>query len=240
MFADDRARLYEWKPMLIPAILSAFRNVAMNKGITFLEPTLYQLVYQINIVFTSLITPIYLTGQQRMSTVLLFVGIVTILFHRDEVLQLPHHSQLIGILYTIAAAGLTAMYNQSVEDILKSEKNTTWLRQMQLAIFAQIVSVVLCYVNYDDVKKSEGVSLHVGCFVVIKCVGDIIIPFVLKYLDNVTKIFSDTVATLLSLVLSQIIYHWHPHLGFYTGTGVIFVAAYLFVSGTKKHTILTV
>ena len=64
--------------------------------------------------------------------------------------------------------------------------------------------------------------------VLIKCLGDIIIPFVLKYASNVVKGFSDTLAVMMSIILTQVLYHWHPHVEFYIGATFIFIAAFMF------------
>ena len=78
--------------------------------------------------------------------------------------------------------------------------------------------------------------------VLVKCAGDIIIPFVLKYSSNVVKGFSDTLAVMMSMVLTQVLYHWHPHLNFWIGAVLIFIAAFMFNHGeyVREVKILTV
>lgn len=229
--------IYNIKSLVIPFIILIIHNVTINYGIEYLEPTLRQLIYQLNILFATLISPKRLSTRQIISAMFLFIGIVIVLVCRNEVVTLPHHSQTFGILCTIAAAGLNALYNQYVEDVLKSEKNTTWTRQLQLALCGQLLASVMCLWNRHDIIN---VPISAWCLVVLKSVGNILIPFVLKYMDNMTKIFSDTVATFFSLVISQIIYNWHPQIGFYSGTMMIIVSTYLFLSSGTTPKVMEV
>ena len=80
----------------------------------------------------------------------------------------------------------------------------------------------------EKIQASNGISNILMVLVFIKCIGDIIIPFVLKYSDNVTKEFADTLSMLMALPLSQILYHWHPHIVFYIGTIIILFSTYFF------------
>ena len=229
--------IYNIKYLVLPFVILIIHNISINYGIEYLEPTLRQLIYQLNILFATLISPKRLSTRQIISAICLFIGIIIVLVCRNEVITLPHHSQTFGILCTITAAGLNALYNQYVEDVLKSEKNTTWTRQLQLALCGQLLASVMCLWNRHDIIN---VPISAWCLVVLKSVGNVLIPFVLKYMDNMTKIFSDTIATFFSLVISQIIYHWHPQLGFYSGTMMIIVSTYLFLSSGRTPKVMEV
>jgi drug/metabolite transporter (DMT)-like permease len=219
---------FDWKQMFFPSVLSFVKHQAVFLGMVYLEPSLYQMLYQINIIFAALLTPRTLTNRQLLSILVLFLGILTVLYHRDEVVKLPHHAPLEGMVFTVAAAAASAMHSQLVEDVLKSEEETTWVRQLEMSLFGLCFSILSCAFDYSDVSKTEKISNFVLVLVFIMCVGDMTLPFALKYADNVTKSFSDTVATVVSLCLSQLLYHWHPRFGFYIGAVMIFFSAYLF------------
>ena len=223
-----------WKIMLFPAILSFFKNNFLFFGMMYLDPSLYQMVYQINIVFASLITPKELSIRQRVSIFLLFFGICIILYNRDDAIHLPQHKHSLGIVITILGAAASASSDQAFEDIVKQEYNSTWVRQMQMSALGCVGAVISCIQDYEDIRDSDPITAPTFVLVIIKCAGDIIIPFVLKYADNVIKGFSDTLAVLLAFVISQILYHWHPHLEFWIGLILIVTAAVMFNHEKEK------
>lgn len=223
-----------WKIMIFPAMLSFIKQNSVFYGMLLLDPSLHQLVYQINIIFSALITHIHLTHRQKISIITLFIGICIVLYNRDDIILLPHHSRIEGIIFTIIAAGTSAMSSQAFEDILKAEKQTTWVRQLQMSGLGLIGAFFSCIFDYEKIKNSDGISHILLILVFIKCAGDIIIPFVLKYTDNVTKGFADTLSMLMALPLSQILYHWHPHIGFYIGTIIILFSTYIFNDSKRK------
>lgn len=224
----------KWKIMILPAILTFIQQNTTFYGMLLLDPSLHQLIYQINIIFSALITPIKLTSKQNISIITLFIGICIVLLNRSDIVVLPQHSHLEGIIFTIIAAGAAAMSAQAFEDILKAEYKTTWVRQLQLSGLGLSGAIVSCMVEHEKIKKTNRLSNVILLLVFIKCIGDIIIPFVLKYADNVTKGFSDTLAMIMAIPLSQILYHWHPHGGFYIGTIIILLSTYIFNDSKRK------
>jgi len=232
----------DWRPMLLPAILAWVKNNALFWGMLYLDPSLHQLVYQINIIFASLITPIKLSIRRRLSIGFLFFGICIILYHRDDALYLPQHHHVAGIILTIIGAATSAASNQAFEDIIKQEVGTTWVRQLQLSTLGVVGAILSCIQEREYILNSSPISNPMLLLVLIKCLGDIIIPFVLKYASNVVKGFSDTLAVLLSIILTQVLYHWKPHAEFYVGSAFIFLAAFMFNHEIEqiKNKVLTV
>mgnify|MGYP000261658719 FL=1 len=231
-----------WRAMILPALLALVKNNCLFWGMMYLDPSLHQLVYQINIIFASLITPLRLSNRQRVSLGFLFVGVCIILYNRDDALILPQHHQLAGIFFTIVGAGSAAMSHQAFEDIIKKETGSVWVRQLQLSALGVCGALLSCLQEYEYIVKSDPISSLMMGLVVVKCTGDIIIPFVLKYTSNVVKGFSDTLAVMMSMVLTQVLYHWHPHVNFWVGAVLIFTAAFMFNHEKipKRAKILTV
>ena len=231
-----------WRAMILPAILALVKNNSLFWGMMYLDPSLHQFVYQINIIFSSLITPIRLTRKQKVSIAFLFIGICIILYNRDDAVQLPQHHHLAGIFFTIIGAGASAASHQAFEDIIKKETGSVWVRQLQLSALGVLGAILSCLQEYEYIIKSDPISDLMMGLVLVKCTGDIIIPFVLKYTSNVVKGFSDTLAVMMSMVLTQVLYHWHPHLNFWIGAVLIFIAAFMFNHGEyiKEVKILSV
>ncbi len=224
---ESNIRQTSWKPMIIPSVLSLVSHQCIFFGMVYLEPSLFQMIYQTNIIFTSLITTRTLNFYQRCSILLLFFGICTVLWHRP---RLPAHSPLKGMLFTVVGAATSALESQTLEDVLKSETDTTWIRELQLVVFGLLFNLPGMYNYKFDVPQN-----FILILVLIKCVGDIILPFVLKHADNVTRSISNTMATFVALILSRIIYHWQPDFGFYIGSVIIFIGAYTFIKYDGKQ-----
>lgn len=230
----DNRPANNWKIMVFPAILSFFKNNFLFFGMMYLDPSMYQMIYQINIVFASLITPRPLSRRQRVSIFLLFFGICIILYNQEDAIHLPQHRHLFGIILTILGAASSATSDQAFEDIVKQEYNSTWVRQVQMAGLGIIGAIISCIQDYQYIRDSDPIATTTFVMVLIKCAGDIIIPFVLKYADNVVKGFSDTLAVLMAFIISQILYHWKPHIEFWIGLALILIAAVMFNHEKEK------
>ena len=240
-FKPDKKLSHDVNIIIFPALLYYINQTSEFYGMTWLDPSMHQMLYQINIIFAALVSPKRLNIQQKISIACLFIGICTVLFNRDDVIVLPHHSHIYGIFCTIIAAASAAIGSQAFEDVLKSEHNTTWKRQLQLSFFSLIGAIFSCYIENIHYNNIYHLSNELAVLVIIKTLGDIIIPFVLKYLDNITKGVSDTMATMLSLPLSQLMYNWHPHIGFYIGSTLVSTSAMFYVfSKNNQHKTLHV
>tara|TARA_E500000331_G_scaffold6410_1_gene6208 strand:+ start:33004 stop:33453 length:450 start_codon:yes stop_codon:yes gene_type:complete len=149
---------------------------------------------------------------------------------------------LAGIFFTIIGAGASAASHQAFEDIIKKETGSVWVRQLQLSALGVVGAILSCLQEYEYIIKSDPISDLMMGLVLVKCTGDIIIPFVLKYTSNVVKGFSDTLAVMMAMILTQVLYHWHPHLNFWIGAVLIFTAAFMFnhEKENKEIKILTV
>ena len=96
-FKPDKDVSHDVNIMIFPALLYYINQTSEFYGMTWLDPSMHQMIYQINIIFAALVSPKRLNIQQKMSIACLFIGICTVLFNRDDVIVLPHHSHIYGI-----------------------------------------------------------------------------------------------------------------------------------------------
>eukprot|EP00003_Mantamonas_plastica_P020737 TRINITY_DN3342_c0_g1_i2.p1 TRINITY_DN3342_c0_g1~~TRINITY_DN3342_c0_g1_i2.p1 ORF type:complete len:176 (-),score=52.76 TRINITY_DN3342_c0_g1_i2:860-1387(-) len=74
----------------------------------------------------------------------------------------------------------------------------------------------------------EGYDWLTWLLVVNSAFGGISISFVFKYLDNMTRVFAQTAAMMVGLVLSVYLFDFVPTIGFICGFVVVCVAIYLY------------
>ena len=219
-------KMQKWNIMIMPSILYFIQHVTRYYGMTMLDPSLYQFLFQINLIFSAIISPKKLNLRQNICIIFLFFGICIVLFNRHDINVLRTHSHLKGIFFTILAAATHAITSRYVETILKSEKDSIWCRHLQLSSFGVLCSSVSCVIDNEHLHHDIPASIMI--LVGIKCLGDIILPFALKYTDNVTTSISHSIAAMIALILSHNLYHWRPHNGFYIGSFMIVSAVYFF------------
>lgn len=74
----------------------------------------------------------------------------------------------------------------------------------------------------------DGYSFMTWLLIVNSAFSGISISFVFKYLDNMTRVFAQTAAMMVGLVLSVYLFDFIPTIGFISGFIVVCIAIYLY------------
>ncbi|KAF6154269.1 hypothetical protein GIB67_026725 [Kingdonia uniflora] len=84
--------------------------------------------------------------------------------------------------------------------------------------------------NLGAVKKLgffHGYSLVTTCMILNHALSGIAVSMVMKYADNIVKVYSTSVAMLLTAVVSVFLFGFHLSLAFFLGSTVVSVSVYL-------------
>ena len=105
-----------------------------------------------------------------------------------------------------------------------------------------IPSVVIALVTVYA-KDSEAVAKHgilggytwiVWTVVVVQAAGGLIVAVVVKYADNVLKVFATSFSIVISCVISAIFFDFHATFSFIVGASLVVLATVMYSSPEKK------
>ena len=225
-----------WDKIIIPAFVGFIEHNTLFYGMTYLPPTTFQIIYQFHILFGAILSPHHLTKKQHLSIIMLTLGLVSILYDNDISIQ---STQFKGIIFTLMGTAADAIASTKIEKIVKEPASSIWMKQMQLSSLGVMSNLIALILNQNDFFY--GFNWYVITIITLQTMGSIIIPFVLKYADNVTRGVANSLSMLIAIVVSKVIYYWKPPFHFYFGATLIFTAIFLYHKPTiKKSTILTV
>ncbi|KAF9317069.1 hypothetical protein BG003_001239 [Podila horticola] len=242
-----------WK-LAIPAMLYAIQNNLQYVAAHALDPSTFQVTYQLKILTTALFSVLLLRRVLRAlkwaSLVMLTIGIglVSMEVSKNSASQKAtgDHGALqenaaitnvrpgviVGLVVTLMACVSSGLAGVYFEKVLKTTEGSVWLRNIQLSLFSlpfAFLAVVL--------KDGKGVAEQ-GFFVgydwvvlsAIACqsAGGLIVAVVVKYADNILKGFATSISIIISDFVS--VYLFHSTIGSVSMVGIalVLVATYLY------------
>ncbi|GJN09755.1 hypothetical protein PR202_ga27788 [Eleusine coracana subsp. coracana] len=121
------------------------------------------------------------------------------------------------------------------EAIIKKRPSRNINVQNWLYIFGVIFNlVVICVQDYDAVMNKGffyGYSFITVLMILNYALSGIAVSMVMKYADNIVKVYSTSVAMLLTAVVSVFLFNFHLSFAFFLGPTVVSVSVYLHSAG---------
>ena len=143
---------------------------------------------------------------------------------------------LIAVLCATVTSGFSGVY---FERILKGSTTSLWLRNVQMGVPSVVLAFVGVLVQDSKALASQGFfggyTPLVWTVVTVQAVGGLIVAVVVKYADNVLKVFATSFSIVISCVLSAIFFDFHASVGFVVGATLVVVATALYSQPEKKR-----
>jgi UDP-galactose transporter len=148
-------------------------------------------------------------------------------------------NRFIGIVAVICAACTSGFSGVFFEKILKGSTTSLWIRNIQMGIPSVIIAYLTCYVK-DSAEISKygflgGYTKIVWAVVIVQAVGGLIVATVVKYADNVLKVFATSFSIIISCIISAFLFDFHPSFLFMIGASFV-VAATVMYSAPERST----
>ena len=142
---------------------------------------------------------------------------------------------LIAVLCAACTSGFSGVY---FEKILKGSTTSLWLRNVQMGLPSVIIAFITVYAT-DAAAVSEhgflgGYTPLVWTVVTVQAVGGLIVAVVVKYADNVLKVFATSFSIIISCVISAIFFDFHATFGFIVGASLVVVSTVLYSKPERK------
>ena len=134
-------------------------------------------------------------------------------------------------------SGFAGVYTEAI--IKKRPSRNINVQNFWLYIFGMGFNAIAILVqDFDAVMKKgflHGYSPITVLMIFNHALSGIAVSMVMKYADNIVKVYSTSVAMLLTAVVSVYLFGFHLSLAFFLGTTVVSVAIYLHSAGKMQR-----
>lgn len=236
--------------LCIPALLYTVQNQLLYLALTNLDAASYQVLYQLKILTTALFSAILLQKKfsplKWSSLVLLTVGVAVVqtsgsgdAHHAAETDETSAKMRSVGLIAVLCAACTSGFSGVYFERILKGSDTGLWERNVQMGLPSVIIAFVTVFMR-DRVAVAEkglflGWTAMVWTVVTVQAVGGLIVAVVVKYADNVLKVFATSFSIIVSCFVSAFLFDFRPNLNFVLGTVLVLASTVMYGRPEKKR-----
>ncbi|RCV13662.1 hypothetical protein SETIT_2G363700v2 [Setaria italica] len=226
----------------IPAILYMVKNLLQYYIFAYVDAPAYQILKNLNIISTGVLYRIILKKKlseiQWAAFILLCAGCTTAQLNpsSDHVLQTPIQGWMMAIVMSLLS-GFAGVYTESI--IKKRPSRNINVQNFWLYIFGMVFNLVaICVQDFGAVINKgffHGYSFITVSMILNHALSGIAVSMVMKYADNIVKVYSTSVAMLLTAIVSVFLFSFHLSLAFFLGSTVVSVSVYLHSVGKPQQ-----
>ncbi|KAG5547484.1 hypothetical protein RHGRI_013243 [Rhododendron griersonianum] len=206
----------------IPAALYLVKNLLQYYIFAYVDAPGYQILKNLNIISTGVLYRIILKKKlseiQWAGFILLCAGCTTAQLNSssDQVLQTPFQGWVMAIAMALLS-GFAGVYTEAI--IKKRPSRNINVQNFWLYIFGMGFNAIAILVQDFDAVMNNGIA----------------VSMVMKYADNIVKVYSTSVAMLLTAVVSVFLFGFHLSLAFFLGSTIVSVSVYLHSIGKVQR-----
>lgn len=225
----------------IPAALYLIKNLLQYYIFAYVDAPGYQILKNLNIISTGVLYRIILKKKlseiQWAAFILLCCGCTTAQLNSssDRVLQTSLPGWMMAIVMALLS-GFAGVYTEAI--IKKRPSRNINVQNFWLYIFGMAFNAVAILVqDFDAVINKgffHGYSLITVLMIVNHALSGLAVSMVMKYADNIVKVYSTSVAMLLTAVVSVFLFGFHLSLAFFLGATVVSISVYLHSVGKLR------
>ena len=245
---------YEMLKLCVPSLLYTVQNNLLYLALTNLDAATYQVCYQLKIITTALFSALLLgrtfSKIKWMSLVVLTVGVAIVQLsgsgdqHTTSNAQEDdshHKARFVGLVAVLCAACTSGFSGVYFEKILKGSQTTLWVRNIQMGIPSIIIAYVTCLTkDYKAIVEGggflQGYTTIVWIVVLVQAAGGLIVAVVVKYADNVLKVFATSFSIVLSCIISSFLFDFRPDGTFVIGATFVVLATAMYSKPENSST----
>lgn len=226
----------------IPAALYLVKNLLQYYIFAYVDAPGYQILKNFNIISTGVLYRIILKRRlseiQWAAFILLCAGCTTAQLNprSDHVLQTPVQGWLMAIVMALLS-GFAGVYTEAI--IKKRPSRNINVQNFWLYVFGMVFNAIAIVVqDFDEVVSKgffHGYSLITVLMILNHALSGLAVSMVMKYADNIVKVYATSVAMLLTAIVSVFLFGFHLSLAFFLGSTVVSVSVYLHSIGKLQR-----
>ncbi|KAL9184076.1 hypothetical protein ACHAXT_002162 [Thalassiosira profunda] len=235
---------YEMMKLCVPSFLYTVQNNLLYLALTNLDAATYQVLYQLKILTTAVFSATMLgrrfSATKWASLVVLTVGVAVVQVSGSSdrgAAENEDRNRLVGLVAVLCAACTSGFSGVYFERILKGSDVTLWIRNIQMGLPSILIALVTVYVeDAEEVRRKGffvGYSPTVISVITVQAVGGLIVAVVVKYADNVLKVFASSFSILLSCIISAFAFDFRPNALFLVGAFLVMLSTAMYSKPAK-------
>eukprot|EP00550_Attheya_septentrionalis_P011761 CAMPEP_0198304154 /NCGR_PEP_ID=MMETSP1449-20131203/57256_1 /TAXON_ID=420275 /ORGANISM="Attheya septentrionalis, Strain CCMP2084" /LENGTH=416 /DNA_ID=CAMNT_0044006669 /DNA_START=8 /DNA_END=1258 /DNA_ORIENTATION=+ len=234
---------FEVLKLCVPSLLYTVQNNLLYLALTNLDAATYQVCYQLKILTTALFSATLLQRSfsrlKWMSLVILTIGVAIVQLSGSG--DKHHHvasedeasrNRMVGLVAVLCAACTSGFAGVYFERILKGSSTTLWLRNIQMGLPSVIIAYIGVYMKDSMIIAEKGFFVGytplVWTVVTVQAVGGLIVAVVVKYADNVLKVFATSFSIIISCIISAVVFDFRPNFLFVCGASLVMASTVMY------------
>lgn len=218
-------------------------------ALTNLDAATYQILYQLKMLTTALFSATLLgrrfTRTKWLSLVVLTGGVAVVQISgssdhssSESDSENEDRNRLVGLISVLCAACTSGFSGVYFERILKGSETSLWIRNIQMGIPSMIIACITIFLHDSNEISRKGFFVGYSPVVVgvitVQAVGGLIVAVVVKYADNVLKVFASSFSILLSCIISAVAFDFRPNSMFLCGAFLVVLSTAMYSKPAKK------
>lgn len=236
----------EMAKLSVPSFMYTIQNNLLYFALSNLDAATYQVCYQLKILTTAVFSMVLLqrkfSAKKWTALILLTIGVSIVEVsnsHDSSKSESEKQSQFFGLIAVLCAACTSGFSGVYFEKILKGSQTSLWLRNVQMGIPSVVIALITVYAK-DAAAVSQqgflgGYTSLVWTVVTVQAVGGLIVAVVVKYADNVLKVFATSFSIVASCIISAIFFDFHASMSFLIGASLVVISTILYSQPEKKR-----
>ncbi|KAI8546236.1 hypothetical protein RHMOL_Rhmol07G0101600 [Rhododendron molle] len=234
----------QWKSVClfpIPSLIYLVHNNVQFATLTYVDTSTYQIMGNLKIVTTGILFRLFLRRKlsylQWMAVVLLAVGTTTsqVKGCGESSCEFLFSAPIQGYMLGILSACLSALAGVYTEFLMKKNNDSLYWQNVQL--FGVIFN--MARLHLDDFtggfengpwwqRLLNGYSITTWMVVINLGSTGLLVSWLMKYADNIVKVYSTSMAMLLTTVLSVYLFNYKPTLQLFLGLIICMMSLHMY------------
>jgi solute carrier family 35 (UDP-sugar transporter), member A1/2/3 len=148
-------------------------------------------------------------------------------------------NRFVGLLAVLFAACTSGFAGVWFEKILKGSRTSLWVRNVQMGLPSTVIAYVTVFAKDAGAVHAsgflQGYNRVVWTVVAVQAVGGLVVAVVVKYADNVLKVFATSFSIVVSCVISAVLFDFRPNAAFVLGAGLVVAATVMYSAPEPKR-----
>jgi UDP-sugar transporter A1/2/3 len=146
--------------------------------------------------------------------------------------DIPTQKRFMGLLAVLCAACTSGFSGVYFERILKGAKTSLWLRNIQMGLPSVVIAFITVFAKDANAIRSNGFfagyNAMVWTVIMVQAAGGLIVAVVVKYADNVLKVFATSFSIIFSSLVSAVLFNFRPDFSFCSGATLVMISTVLY------------
>uniref|UniRef100_A0A7S2GWS5 Uncharacterized protein n=1 Tax=Octactis speculum TaxID=3111310 RepID=A0A7S2GWS5_9STRA len=244
LHADFFSKPFECLKLLVPGILYTTQNNLQYVASSRLEPAVFQVMYQVKMLTTALIS---VTMLKKRLSIKQWGGVTTcmlglVLVQLSQMGTAPSAvgtrrgiagNEAVGYAAILSACTMSGFAGCYLERVLKGSMSTSlWIRNLQLATWGFLLSSVNVLVRDRSAVLEKGFfygyNRAVWTVIGVQAIGGLLISMVVRYGDALMKGFATGLAIIVTTLISVVFFDFKVTPQYVCGASIVFIAILLY------------